>query len=492
MSASKEQTTGYLSEWAAGFRLEDAPAAIVERMKALVLDLLRVVAVGAKLPWSRNARQYALKLGGNATSTVLLYGDRMDPVRAAFVNGAFAHACDLDDTHVGSMHHAGASVLPAALAIAERENSSGRALLEAAICGYEASLRIGLAVQPSMFHRGFMATPTCGTLGAALAAGKLLRLSAGDLAGALGAACTYAGGLAQFYKSGSVIKRVNAGKAAECGVISALLVQEGIWGPRDILEGKEAGFFKAFSDAPNPSRVTDDLGRGYRLMEVSTKVHAGAGRLQASNDAGLALGSEHRLAPGQIADVEVGIPQVIQGMLTKNDPHDVQSAMLSVPFSLAMALSLGSARGALAGIRPGDYDAALADPAVRALSMRVRCVVDPEIEAKTNTEEVPSRVTLKLADGRTLEARVDHPRGSPHRPMAWDEISELFRDTVTDILPKKSIERVLDVVADLDGRSRARDITAAFAAKASPPRPRRAQKRNRKVLPRKARRTRKN
>ena len=166
-------------------------------------------------------------------------------------------------------------------------------------------------------------------------------------------------------------------------------------------------------------------------------------------------------------DAEVGIPKVIQGMLTKNDPHDVQSAQLSVPFSLAMALSLGRTRGALAGMRPEDYDTALADPAVRALSLRVRCVVDPEIEAKTNTEEVPSRVTIKLADGRTLESKVDHPRGSPHRPMAWNDISELFRDTVADILPAKSIARVIDLVADLDGKSTAREITAAFVAKSA-------------------------
>jgi 2-methylcitrate dehydratase PrpD len=464
ISASKDAATAYLSEWAAGFKLEDAPAAVVERMKALVLDHLRVVAVGAKLPWSRNARQYALKLGGNATSTVLFYGDRMDPVRAAFVNGSFAHACDLDDTHVGSMHHAGASVWPAVFAIAEREGSNGRAMLEAGICGYEASLRIGLAVQPQLFHKGFLATATCGPLGAAIAAGKLLGFNAENMAGALGAACTYAGGLAQFYKSGSVIKRVNAGKAAECGVISALLVKEGIWGPRDILEGTHAGFFRAFSDKPDPSRVTGDLGSGYRLLECSTKVHAGAGRLQATNDAGLFLASEHKLTPEQIVDVEVGIPKVIQGMLTQNDPKDMQSAMLSVPFTLAMVLKLGRERGPAAGVTPTDYDNLINDPAVRALSMRTRCVVDPEIEAKTNTEEVPSRVTLKLKDGRTVEAKVDHPRGSPHRPMAWKDISDLFRDTVTGDIPDAAIGKVTDLISRLDRDSTVRDIAAAFVA----------------------------
>ncbi len=456
-------TTAQLGEWTANFRLEHAPAAVVERMKALVLDLLRVVAVGAPLPWSKAARRVALDLGGHGTSTVLLCGDRLDAARAAFVNGAFAHACDLDDTHVGSMHHPGASVLPAVLAMAERENSSGPALLEAAICGYEASLRIGLAVQPAMFRRGFMATPTCGALGAALAVGKLLRFGPADMAGAMGAAASYAGGLAQFYKSGSFIKRINGARAAESGVVAALLTQAGIWGPRDILEG-EAGFFRAFADVSDPAKVTGDLGREYRLMEVSTKIHAGAGRLQASNDAGLSLGSEHALSADQIVDVEVGIPKVIQGMLTQADPPDLQSAQLSVPFSLAMALTLGRERGARAAIRREDYEAALGSPAVRALSRRVRCVVDAEIEAATNTEEVPSRVTLKLADGRELVARVDHPRGSPHRRMAWDELRALFQDTVAAVLPAEPIRRVVDLVAALDATSTARDITAAFVA----------------------------
>ena len=456
-------TTAVLAEWAAGFRLEQAPDVAVQRMKALVLDLLRVVAVGAPLPWSRAARRLALRLGGSGTSSLLLSGDRLDAARAAFVNGAYAHACDLDDTHVGSMHHAGASILPAVIAVAEREDAGGRAFLEAAICGYEASLRIGLATQPSLFHRGFMATPTCGALGAALAAGKLLGFNSTDIAGALGAAGAYAGGLAQFYHSGGITKRLNGARGAESGVMAALLVREGIWGPRDILEG-EAGFFRAFSEKADPEKVTGDLGRGYRLMEVSTKIHAGAGRLQASVDAGLALGAEHGFVPEGIADVEVGIPRVIQGRLTQLDPPDLQSAQLSVPFSLAMALALGRTRGAQAALRREDYEAALVAPAVRALSGRVRCVLDPEIEAGTNTEEVPSRVTVKLADGRTFDARVAHPRGSPHRVMNWDELSALFKDTVADALAPEAQARVLDLVARLDRDSRPRDVTAAFLA----------------------------
>ncbi len=454
-------TTAILAEWAAGFRLEDAPDAVVERMKALVLDLFRVVAVGARLPWSRSARRLALDLGGRGNSSILLSGERLDPARAAFVNGAYAHACDLDDTHVGSMHHAGASILPAVLAIAEREDSTGRALLEAAIIGYEASLRIGLATQPSLFQRGFMATSTVGALGAALAVGKLLRFNAEDMAGALGAAGAYAGGLAQFYHSGGYTKRLNGARAAESGVMAALLTQAGIWGPRDILEG-EAGFFRGFSEKSDPSKVTDDLGRAFRLMEVSTKIHAGAGRLQASVDAGLALGNAHGLTPAQIVDVEVGIPKVIQGRLTQLQPPDLQSAQLSVPFSLAMALAMGRTRGPQAAIRREDYEVALQSEAIRTLSGRVRCVLDSQVEAGTNTEEVPSRVSIRLADGREFTEHVAHPRGSPHRRMTWEELSALFRDTVADALPAERLDAVLDGVAGLDGDTRPKALIARF------------------------------
>jgi 2-methylcitrate dehydratase PrpD len=186
--------------------------------------------------------------------------------------------------------------------------------------------------------------------------------------------------------------------------------------------------------------------------------------LQATVDAGLSLGALHALMPAQIADVEVGIPKVVQGRLTQLDPPDLQSAQLSIPFSLAMALSLGRTRGAQAALRREDYETALRDAGVRALSNRVRCVLDAEVEAGTNTEEVPSRVSIKLNDGRTFEAREAHPRGSPHRRMSWDELSALFRDTVADALPGATLTTVLDQVAALDSDARPRAIMAAFVA----------------------------
>jgi 2-methylcitrate dehydratase PrpD len=155
---------------------------------------------------------------------------------------------------------------------------------------------------------------------------------------------------------------------------------------------------------------------------------------------------------------------VIEGRLTQVDPPDLQSAQLSVPFSVAMALVLGRTRSARAALRREDYDAALASEEVPALSGRVRCVIDAEIEAGTNSEEVPSRVTLRLTDGRVLTARVEHPRGSPHRVMTWRELQGLFTDTVRDLLPTARIDKVVEVVSGLDADARAREVTAAFVA----------------------------
>jgi 2-methylcitrate dehydratase PrpD len=199
-------------------------------------------------------------------------------------------------------------------------------------------------------------------------------------------------------------------------------------------------------------------------MEVSTKIHAGAGRLQATVDAGLSLGFEHQLAPAQIVECEVGIPRVVQGRLTQNDPPDLQSAQLSIPFSLAMALGLGRTRGAQASLRSTDYDLALKDSNVRALSNRTRCVLDPWVEAGTNTEEVPTRVTIKLASGVTQELKIEHPRGSPHRRMAWDELTALFCDTLGDALPADRLDKVQKLVAGLDSGSSVRELMNTFVA----------------------------
>ena len=171
------------------------------------------------------------------------------------MNGVIDGSLDWNDTHVGAMLHPGVVVWPAALAAAEMTAASGEQATAAVVAGYETVIALGLSVQPGHFHRGLQATATCGTFGAAVAAAKLFDLNVAGVRNALGIAASYASGIAQFYRSGSNVKRLHAGKAAAAGVEAALLARAGLGGPHDAIEG-EQGFAHAFTDTFDPAPAT--------------------------------------------------------------------------------------------------------------------------------------------------------------------------------------------------------------------------------------------
>ena len=426
--------TAELARWAAAIEFEHLPADIVSEVRTLLVDFVRVAAIGAATPWGGETRRVMSELGGAPRSTVLVYGDRTDPARAAFLNGCFAHGADTDDTHVGGMIHPGAVVIPAALAVAESVFSTGQEFIAGVVAGYEAAIRVALSVQPSHFKRGFQATGTCGVFGAAVAAGRILRLSEAQMAGALGMAGSFAGGLAQFYFSGSLVKRVHAGRAAEAGVTSAVLAGHGLYGPSDILEG-EAGFAHAYADAFDPPRITSGLGVEYRMREVTIKPNATSARLQASVEAMLRLVGDHHLFPEQIVSVRVGIPSVISGRLTQSAPGDCSAAQLSLPFTIGLAAVIGRERGSQTFLTVDDYQSHLEDRQVRRIAGTTVCEVDPEIEAATTEVSVPSTVSIRLADGHELLQRVEFALGSPGRPFDDGALRALF-GSVAGLLPR--------------------------------------------------------
>ena len=193
------------------------------------------------------------------------------------------------------MLHPGAATWAAALAVAEHVDASGPEVLAAVVAGYETIIRIGLAVQPSHFKRGFQSTGTCDGFGTAAAAGRLLfpgKDAAERIVEALGLAGGYPSGIAQFYFSGSSAKRIQAAHAAQSGVAAALLAKNGFTGPPDILEGA-GGFARAYADGWNPALIEDGLGTRFHLMDVLVKSHAAAARVAAGIDAMLALRREH-------------------------------------------------------------------------------------------------------------------------------------------------------------------------------------------------------
>ena len=450
MDASKSTTA--LAQFAADFDAARLPADVRQKLGWLLLDHLRVCSIGARLPWSDWSRRYVGLVGKAGTSHVLFSPDTLNPQHATFLNVTFGSSFDADDTHVGAMLHPGVAAWSAALAVAEHTGASGPEVLAAVVVGYEATIRIGLAVQPSHFKRGFQSTGTCDGFGTAAAAGRLLfrgQDAARKIADALGLAGGYASGLAQFYYSGGSAKRIHAAHAAEDGVAAALLAAEGYGGPNDIIEG-QGGFARAYADGWNPALIEEGLGRRFHLMDVLVKSHAAAARVAAGIDAMLELRQQHTFAIGDIASVALGIPKIIQGRLTNPHPVDLQAAQMCLPFSVALAAKIALASGGISTLGIDDFEAGLKDQSLHALEERTAIALDDEVEAASNELSTAARVTVTLRDGRTLSKFVPAPKGSPSQPFTGAEHEARFTQELSSRVPEKVCSDIVAMSRNLD------------------------------------------
>jgi 2-methylcitrate dehydratase PrpD len=438
--------TEALASFAADLDPAALPAEVRHKLGWLLLDYLRVCSIGARLPWSDWARAYVALVGKAGASHVLFSPEQLNPQHAAFLNVTFGSSFDADDTHVGAMLHPGVAVWSAALATAEHVGTSGREVLAAVAAGYETIIRIGLAVQPAHFRRGFQSTGTCDAFGTAAAAGRLLfrgKDARRRLQEAIGLAGGYPSGVAQFYYSGSSGKRIQAAHAAQCGVAAALLTQQGFSGPADMLEGA-GGFARAYTDGWDPGVIENGLGTRFHLMDVLVKSHAAAARVAAGIDAMLALRQQHGFGADDIATMHLGIPRIIQGRLTNPHPVDLQAAQMSLPFSVALAATLPLTAGRLPDATVADYEAGLADPHLAALEDRTSIALDDEVEAASNALSTAAKVSVVLRDGRKLSLLVPAPKGSPARPFTADEHEARF---IQELSRRVSAKTCADIVA---------------------------------------------
>ena len=392
--------TVQLAEYAAALRYEDLPAEVIACAKDCIIDTVAACICGSALPWSRIVIEYAERTGPGGTSRILGRGSAVQAPTAALANGALAHAFELDAlTRPGAGAHPGATVLPPALAVAQQPGVDapraigGQDLIAAFVAGNEVMIRIGRATGHTNEARGFHAPGNTGPFGAAVACGHLLGLDAGRMANALGIAGSLAGGLLEFAKGdGGMVKRLHLGRASEAGVLAAGLAAAGFTGPRTVLEG-EFGFLKVFCTEYDTGELTKGIGADYVTLSTVLKrypVHATAhAAVRAVRD----LQAEHRFAPGDVEAIDVTGNRRMVERHNITEPADLMLAQYSIPFCVALALHR-EARD------PESYDeTALADPAIRALTRRVRLV--PEEGGAHGA--LGSTVTITLADGRRLE-----------------------------------------------------------------------------------------
>jgi len=387
--------TEQLAEYAASLRYEDLPPEVVSCARDTITDTAAAAIQGSALPWSRIVIAYAERTGPGGRSRILGHAGQVQAPAAALANGALAHAFELDSlTRPGAGAHPGATVFPPALAVAQQEGRGGEDLIAAFVAANEVMIRIGRATGHTNEARGFHAPGTTGPFGAAVACGHLLGLDTTRMTSAIGIAGSLAGGLLEFARGdGGMVKRLHLGRASEAGVLAASLAASGFAGPRTVIEG-EFGFLRVFCAEFNESHLTAGLGSNFVTLSTVLKRYPCHATAHAAVRAVRDLQAEHHFSGTEVEAITVtGTPRMVERHNIL-EPADLMLAQYSIPFCVALALCR-EARD------PESYDeSALADPALRALTRKVRLI--PE-SAGGGHGGTGSTVTVILADGRRFE-----------------------------------------------------------------------------------------
>jgi 2-methylcitrate dehydratase PrpD len=409
-----------LAHYAANLRFEDLPAEVVQRAKDCIIDTAAAIIYGNTIPWSGAVVGYAQRMGPGGRSRILGAGAAVQPPVAALANGTLSHAFELDNVVInpGAGVHGGATLLPPGLAMAQDVGGSGRDLLAAVVAGAEVMIRIGWATKHSNEVHGFHAPGTTGPFGAAIAAGRFLKLDAPAMTNALGIAGSLCGGLMEFARSGTgaMVKRLHIGRACEAGVLAANLASGGFTGPSSVLEG-EAGFLRVFCSDFDLGALTRDLGRRYATLNVCLKRYACHITAQRAVQAVQELRAEHGIGGDDVKAVTVVGEKRMAEVNNIPEPTDVMMSQYSTPFCVALALYRDPRDPASFG------EDALNDSAIRSLCRRV--TVRPEL-GHVGHGDVPSTVALTLNDGRELTRRVEAFLGTPARPFDRTAMREKF------------------------------------------------------------------
>jgi len=428
---------------------EKLPPEAVDRVKYLLLDYLGIAARGALSESARAAQQMAADLDAAAQGAVVIgTGQAAGPPYAALLNGIAAHSIELDDVVNAASLHPGVTVMSAALAAGHMAGATGRKLIAAIAAGYEVVIRLGIALDPAAHYaQGFHPTGTCGALGAAVTAAKILNLTPAQMQNALGIAGSQAAGLLEFLSDGAFTKRFHAGWAAHSGLLAALLARQGFTGPGTVIEGR-FGFLKAYSAGSNPARLLSEWGKPFQVLKTSIKPHACCRYKQGPIDAVLAIMRANRLAAADIDAVELailkaGFALVAEPPDRKLSPQTIVDAQFSMPFGAAVAILYGNAS-------LDQYSQEnLAAPEIRRMMRRVRCVADDDLEREFPAKW-PARATIKTADGRNFTIKIDYPKGDPENPLTWEELIAKFRQLVAPVYSDDRTRKIVETVRTIE------------------------------------------
>ena len=420
MTTSPSAPSAHIAAFAANLRFEAIPDHVVRKTEDLLVDWFGSCLAGKGARPVESIAKFAAQMGpATGKSEQLVSRVQTSPYFAAMVNAAASHVAEQDDVHNGSVFHPAAVVFPVALALTQSLGLSGKRLLAAAVAGYEVGIRAGEFLGRS-HYKIFHTTGTAGTLAAAAAAGNLLGLDAAQMQHALGSAGTQSAGLWEFLRTGADSKQLHTAHAAAAGLMSAQLALDGFTGAAQVFEGAQ-GLAAGMSSDADPAKLVDGLAMDgtatrWATIETSFKYHACCRHTHPAADALLQVMKTHTLKAADIARVVTHVHQgAIDVLGPVVNPVTVHQSKFSMGTTLALAAQFG-----YAGLT--EFDAHFNDAATVALCNKVSMELDAEVDAAYPRRWI-GKVTVTTTDGRSLQGRVDEPKGDPGNTLTRDEIT---------------------------------------------------------------------
>ena len=441
--------TRILARYLVNARVEDLPAAVRREGVRTLFNWVGCAVGGSRHETLDKAIAALGPFSGKPEANVLGRRERFDAMTTAFLNGVASHIFDYDDTHLKTIIHPAGPVASAILALAQRRKVSGAQFLNALVLGVETECRIGNSVYPEHYALGWHITGSTGMFGSAAACGKLLGLDEQQMTWALAIAASQPVGLKiQF---GSMTKSFHPGRAAQNGMMAALLAQQGFTADNAAIEGKD-GWGQALSTRHDWSEITGGLGTRYEAALNTYKPFACGIVTHPAIDAAIQLRNENHLTGAEIEAAELHCNPLVQSLTGKTDP----TVGLEGKFSIYHCVAVGLMQGA-AGERQFS-DAAVRDPATAALRRRITLKLDPAVP----TDKCD--LTLRLKDGRVLTRHIEHAVGSLEKPMTDQMLEAKFADLAKGVLSDPAARRLMDLCRGLETLDDAGRIGSAAAA----------------------------
>jgi 2-methylcitrate dehydratase PrpD len=446
MNLKKKFVTTRLSEWVCGLDTTEIPESIRLSAQRFLIDTVGVAIAGSETRVAKLARNFSKETADKEfNAKVLGVNQRLSAKTAAFVNGVAAHALDFDDNSYAGFVHGSAVIVPAALAVSQELNTSSRRLITALIVGAECEYAIGAASKNVLYDKGWWTTGVLGPIGACAATSYILQLDTDQTASALGLAIVGSGGMKACF--GTDAKALMAGRAAESGVVSALLAAHGARGPYDVIENA-TGFINLFNNGEFDFSVLDTLGSTWFLEQPGIDVKRIPVCLSshASVDAVLNLVDKHKISLHNIEGIVCDVPPIVYKNLAYAHPKTVQQAQFSLQYAIATSLHFG--KFGLEHLDTGLIQSDLLLPLMSRISMQSSGMWN-DIEIRASAPE-GAQVTISQLSGELYKTFQASAHGSAIHPLNNDEIDDKFLGCVSPVLGHISAHHLLDSLKNID------------------------------------------